>query len=49
MRQMLVDHCTWDDDYKAVTQQIRKELLKIANADESRYTAVLMQGAALLG
>lgn len=48
-RQMLVDHCTWDDDYKAVTQQIRKELLKIANADESRYTAVLMQGSGTFG
>ena len=48
-QQMLVDHCTWDDDYKAVTQQIRKELLKIANADESRYTAVLMQGSGTFG
>ncbi len=48
-QQMLVDHCTWDDDYKAITQQIRKELLKIAKADESRYTAVLMQGSGTFG
>lgn len=48
-QQMLVDHCTWDDDYKTITQQIRKELLKIAKANESRYTAVLMQGSGTFG
>lgn len=48
-QQMLVDHCTWDDDYKIITQQIRKELLKIAKADASRYTAVLMQGSGTFG
>ena len=48
-QQMLVDHCTWDDDYKAVTQQIRKALLHIAQADERRYTAVLMQGSGTFG
>ena len=25
---MLTDHCTWDDDYKAITQSIRKKLIK---------------------
>ena len=25
--EMLVDRCTWDDDYKAVTQKIRRQLL----------------------
>ena len=24
---MLVDRCTWDDDYKRMTQEIRAELL----------------------
>ncbi len=48
-QQMLVDHCTWDDDYKAITRQIRKELLRIAKADEDQYTAVLMQGSGTFG
>lgn len=48
-QQMLVDHCTWDDDYKTVTQKIRKELLKIAQADQNTYTAVLMQGSGTFG
>lgn len=38
--EMLVDHCTWDDDYKSITQKIRKELLELAHVDESEYTAV---------
>ena len=24
--EMMFDHCTWDDDYKQITQEIRKEL-----------------------
>ena len=27
---MLTDHCTWDDDYKTITQNIRKRLLTLA-------------------
>ena len=42
---MLKDRCTWDDDYKNVTQVIRKQLLKLGQVDESEYTAVLMQGS----
>ena len=30
-REMLVDHCTWDDDYKQITQMIRKKLLELAH------------------
>ena len=26
-QEMMVDHCTWDDDYKQVTQKIRSGLL----------------------
>lgn len=48
-REMLVDHCTWDDDYKNITQEIRSELLRIANLDEKNYTAVLMQGSGSFG
>ena len=47
--EMLVDHCTWDDDYKSITQKIRKELLELAHVDESEYTAVLMQGSGTFG
>ena len=24
---MMVDHCTWDNDYKVITQKIRKDFL----------------------
>ena len=41
---MMDDHCTWDDDYKQITQKIRKELLSLAKVSEEEYTAILMQG-----
>ncbi len=44
-KQMLVDHCTWDDDYKIITQNIRKELLDLAHVSEDKYTTVLLQGS----
>ncbi|AVK82983.1 2-aminoethylphosphonate--pyruvate transaminase [Lysinibacillus sp. B2A1] len=44
-QEMLKDRCTWDDDYKNVTQVIRKQLLDLAQVDELNYTAVLMQGS----
>ncbi|WP_134024941.1 2-aminoethylphosphonate--pyruvate transaminase [Lysinibacillus sp. YR326] len=44
-QEMLKDRCTWDDDYKNVTQSIRKQLLELAQVKESDYTAVLMQGS----
>ena len=47
--EMLFDHCTWDDDYKQITQKIRKNLLKLAKADENEYTVVLMQGSGTFG
>ncbi|AZS13274.1 2-aminoethylphosphonate--pyruvate transaminase [Paenibacillus lutimineralis] len=43
--EMLLDRCTWDDEYKSITQKIRSQLLKIAGADSEEYTAVLMQGS----
>lgn len=48
-KEMLVDHCTWDDDYKQITQKIRKTLLKLAHVSEEEYTAVLMQGSGTFG
>ena len=48
-REMLVDHCTWDDDYKSITQNIRKELLELVHVTEDEYTVVLMQGSGTFG
>lgn len=46
---MMADHCTWDDDYKGITQKIRRDLLKLAHASEETYTVVLMQGSGSFG
>lgn len=46
---MLEDHCTWDEDYKKITQKIRRELLDLAMVSEEEYTAVLMQGSGTFG
>lgn len=48
-REMLFDHCTWDDDYKQITQRIRAGLLKLGHVSEPEYTAVLMQGSGTFG
>lgn len=48
-KEMLVDHCTWDNDYKQITQAIRKMLLKLAHVSDEEYTAVLMQGSGTFG
>lgn len=48
-KEMMSDHCTWDDDYKKITQKIRRDLLKLAKAPESEYTTVLMQGSGSFG
>ena len=47
--EMLVDRCTWDDDYKAMTQKIRAQLLQLAHVSPQEYTAVLMQGSGTFG
>lgn len=46
---MLVDRCTWDDDYKSMTESIRAALLKLAEADPAEYGVVLMQGSGTFG
>jgi 2-aminoethylphosphonate-pyruvate transaminase len=43
--EMLLDRCTWDHDYKEITQKIRAQLLEIASATKEEYTVVLMQGS----
>ncbi len=47
--EMMVDHCTWDNDYKQITQKIRAELLELAHVSPEEYTAVLMQGSGTFG
>ncbi len=41
---MLRDWCTWDDEYNAIVQKIREQLLHIAGVGDE-YTTVLMQGS----
>lgn len=48
-KEMMFDHCTWDDEYKQITQKIRKQLLELAHVSEDEYTAVLMQGSGTFG
>ncbi len=48
-KEMLVDHCTWDSDYKQITQKIRAELLELAHVSPDEYTCVLMQGSGTFG
>lgn len=59
-KEMLFDHCTWDDDYKKITQDIRRELLALAHVlpegvsknealENGEYTAILMQGSGTFG
>lgn len=48
-RAMLVDHCTWDDDYKAITRSICSDLLELAHCSKENYAAVLMQGSGSFG
>lgn len=47
--QMQFDRCTWDDDYKQITQKIRRQLLEIAGVSPEEYTAVLLQGCGSFG
>lgn len=48
-QEMLVDRCTWDDDYKEITLRIRRQLLELAHVTEPEYTVVLMQGSGTFG
>jgi 2-aminoethylphosphonate-pyruvate transaminase len=41
---MLRDWCTWDEDYNAIVQKIRRRLVRLGTNSED-YTAVLMQGS----
>jgi 2-aminoethylphosphonate-pyruvate transaminase len=43
---MLRDWCTWDDDYNIhIVQEVRNRLVKLATANFSEYSTVLMQGS----
>ena len=38
-KEMMFDHCTWDDDYKKITLSIIDDLLELAHVDKEKYTA----------
>ena len=48
-QEMLFDRCTWDDEYKQMTQKIRGQLLSIAGVSPAEYTAILLQGSGSFG
>ena len=41
-QEMIFDHCTWDDDYKKITQKIQSELLDLAHADKGKNMLVYL-------
>jgi len=43
------DYCTWDDDYKKITQSFRQSLLDNALVSADEYTAVPIQGSGTYG
>ena len=43
------DYCTWDDDYKKITQSFRHSLLDLAQVTDDQYTAVPIQGSGTYG
>lgn len=46
---MMSDWCTWDEDYNiGIVEVIRKKLVDIASSTPEDYTAVLMQGEAVV-
>lgn len=47
--QMLFDRCTWDDEYKQITQKVRRQILEIGAVSPKRYTTVLLQGSGSFG
>ena len=40
---MLTDHCTWDDEYKAITTSVINDITNISANDD--YATVLLQGS----
>lgn len=46
---MQIDYCTWDSDYRQVTESIRQQILAVAHADPQTYTTVLLQGSGSYG
>ena len=46
---MQVDLSTWDQDYLAITEDIRQQLVALAQAKLDTYTTVLLQGSGSYG
>ena len=46
---MNFDYCTWDEDYKKITQSFRHSLLELDQVTADEYTAVPIQGSGTYG
>lgn len=46
---MLTDRCTWDQEYKEMTQAICSQLLRLARVSAATHAAVLLQGSGTFG
>lgn len=46
---MNFDYCTWDEDYKKITQSFRHSLLELGQVTADEYTAVPIQGSGTYG
>ena len=44
-KEMLIDRCTWDTDYKHMTIKIQNELLAVAKVKPLTHSTILMQGS----
>lgn len=42
---MMIDSCTWDDEYNQLVQHIRQKLICLATQSTDKYSTVLMQGS----
>lgn len=42
---MMIDWCTWDDEYNQLVQHIRQKLICLATESTDKYSTVLMQGS----
>ena len=43
---MLMDWCTWDEDYNVhIVQEIRRQLVELATQHPDEYTSILLQGS----
>ena len=47
-KEMMFDHCTWDDDYKKITLSIIDDLLELAHVDKENIQQFSCRAVELL-